>query len=157
MANWIWESGMRATTVAGVRVAKTEPLEILLVDDEIADLELMCNALRKEGYKVIPASSYLAGINTFRFHTGGFDLLITDVSLPENNGCELARDLLALQPRLKVLFVSAAAGAEVCRFYGMIGWEVHFLQKPVKRDKFLRLVRLILENHGDPALTLGAR
>jgi CheY-like chemotaxis protein len=47
----------------GVKVANRKPFEILVVDDEIADLELMCNALRKKGYKVIPASSYLAGIN----------------------------------------------------------------------------------------------
>ena len=55
---------MLTTTVRGVKVANREPFEILLVDDEIADLELMCHVLRKKGYKVIPASSYLAGINT---------------------------------------------------------------------------------------------
>lgn len=140
----------------GFRVKKRKRCEILLVDDEIADLELMCSTLRKDGHSVIPASGYLAGIHTFRLHKGGFDLFITDVSLPEKNGCELARNLLAMEPSLKVLFVSAAAGAEVCRFYGMLGPGLHFLEKPVRPDKFLRLVRLILGGREESVRAFGA-
>jgi hypothetical protein len=47
-------------------------------------------------------------VNTFRLHSGGFTLLVTAVSLPEKNGCELARILLGLQPDLKVLLVRGA-------------------------------------------------
>jgi DNA-binding response OmpR family regulator len=125
-------------------MAIQEHNEILVVDDELADLELMCNALRAEGYRVLPASGYRAGINTFVLHKGGIDLLVTDVALPEKNGCELATRLLAVQPDLKVLFVSGASGAEVCRYYGVLAPGMHFLEKPLKRDEFIRLVRLIL-------------
>jgi CheY-like chemotaxis protein len=121
------------------------PREVLVVDDELADLELMCGALRQEGYKVVPATSYLAAINTYGMHAGGFDLVVTDIALADQNGCELAKRLLALKPNLKVLFVSATSGAEVCRFYGLLGPGVHFLEKPLKRDAFTRMVRLIME------------
>jgi two-component system cell cycle sensor histidine kinase/response regulator CckA len=127
-------------------VPDSTPLEILVVDDELADLQLMCNILRRVGYTVVPASGYLAAINTFRLKSGRFALVVTDVSLPKKNGCELARALLALQPDLKVLFVSATSGAEVCRYYDMLGPGLHFLEKPFKRNEFLTLVRLILEN-----------
>jgi DNA-binding response OmpR family regulator len=119
--------------------------EVLVVDDELADLELMCGALREEGYKVVPASGFLAGTHTFRMHPGGFDLLVTDIALPEKNGCELAKNLMAMRPGLQVLFVSAASGAEVCRFYGILGPGVHFLEKPLNRDAFVRMVRLIMD------------
>jgi two-component system, cell cycle sensor histidine kinase and response regulator CckA len=119
--------------------------EILVVDDELTDLELMCKALRTAGHKAFPASGYRAGINTFQMHKGKFDLLVTAVSLPEANGCELAKNILAMLPGLSVLFVSRTSGAEVCRFYEMLGPGVHFLEKPFDADKFVRLVRLILE------------
>jgi two-component system OmpR family response regulator len=121
------------------------PKEVLVVDDELADLELMCGALRQEGYKVVPATGYLAALNTYSMHAGGFDLLVSDIALPDQNGCELAKKLLILNPNLQVLFVSAASGAEVCRFYGLLGPGVHLLEKPLKRDAFIRLVRLIMD------------
>ena len=62
---------------------------ILVVEDDLADLELICGALRKEGYRVLPASSYLAGVNTYSLHSGAIDLVITAVALPEKNSCEL--------------------------------------------------------------------
>jgi len=121
------------------------PREVLVVDDELTDLELMCGALRKEGYKVVPASGYLAALNTYGMHSGGFDLLVSAIALPDQNGCELAKKLLIFNPSLQVLFVSAASGAEVCRFYGLLGPGIHFLEKPLKRDAFIRMVRLIMD------------
>jgi DNA-binding response OmpR family regulator len=131
---------------------KLRQKEVLVVDHELGDLEMMCAELRKEGYKAFPASGYLAGINTFRLHSGKIDLLIVAVALPERNGCELARKILEIEPNLNVLFVSAFSGAEVCRFYGMLGPAMHFLGKPLKGDEFIRLVRLILGN----AVSAGA-
>lgn len=129
--------------------------EILVVDDELSDLEVMCSCLRREGYTVLPASGYLSGINTFAMHLGDIDLLVTAVALPERNGCEMAKRLLAIKPELKVLFVSGPAGAETCRFYGMLGQGLHFLEKPLKGDEFIRIVRLIMEP-GVPFRTMQA-
>jgi two-component system, cell cycle sensor histidine kinase and response regulator CckA len=137
-----------STTASRIRVLQMQnatPREVLVVDDELTDLELMCGALRKEGYRVVPASGYLAALNTYGMHAGGFDLLVSAIALPDQNGCELAKKLLTLSPGLQVLFVSAASGAEVCRFYGLLGPGIHFLEKPLKRDAFIRMVRLIIE------------
>ncbi len=130
--------------------------EVLVVDSDLVDLELMCKALRGAGYKVLPASGYLSAINTFGMHDGGIDLLVTAVALPEKNGCELVKQLQEGGSHLKVLFVSGPSGAEICRFYGMLGAGLHFLEKPLDRDEFIRLVRLILEPTV-PVRTLHAR
>jgi CheY-like chemotaxis protein len=126
-------------------VSDDESSEILVVDADPENLQLMCDALRREGCKVVPTSGYFAAVGTHRLHSGHFALLVTAVSLPKKNGCELARVLLALQPDLKVLFVSAPSGAEVCRYYRMQGPGLHFLEKPFKRAEFLDQARLILE------------
>lgn len=117
----------------------------MVVDHELADLEMMCRALRREGYKALPASGFLAGIHTFGLHQGDIELVVAAVALPTSNGCVLAKTMLAMKPNLKVLFVSATSGAEVCRFHGMLGPGLHFLEKPLRREEFIRLVRLILE------------
>jgi len=123
-----------------------ERREILVVDDEASDLSLMCNALRLEGYRVISASCYLEAFDSFRLHSGKFDLLVTDIALPYKNGCELAKTLLAIDPGLKVLLVSGLSGAEVLRYCRLHGQPATpFLQKPIDRDKFVKLVHEILE------------
>jgi DNA-binding NtrC family response regulator len=129
----------------GMADQNLEDRVVIVVDSDVGDLTLMSRALRGDGYKALPAISYLSGINTFRLHRGRVHLLVTAVALPEKNGCELAKDLMAADPDLKVLFVSAAAGAETCRYYGMLGEGVYFLEKPVQVDDFVKLVRLILE------------
>ena len=128
---------------------------ILIVENDHGDLDLMCKALRSQGYKVLPASGYLSGINTYGLHLNDIDLLVTAVALPEKNGCELARSLLAIDPNLKVLFVSGAAGAEIYRFFEVAGSGVHFLEKPLNAGEFVRVVRQILEP-AVPIRTMGA-
>lgn len=118
---------------------------ILVVDPDLADLERMCKLIRQQAHRAFPASSFLAGYNTFLLHSGEIDLLVTAVALPGQNGCELAKRLLEKMPDLKVLFVSHPSGAEICRYYGLLGERMYFLEKPFGEDEFRRMIRLILE------------
>jgi DNA-binding NtrC family response regulator len=124
-------------------MAQQEAKEIFLFDNEIADLELMCNALRKEGYKVLPTSGYRSGIHRFRLYSGCFDSLVTAVSLPSEASCELAKTLLALHPSLKVIFISSPSEAAVFHLDQILCQGVHFLETPLDLDEFISLVRLI--------------
>lgn len=118
---------------------------ILVVDDELEDRQFMRATLEAGGYRVLEASNYHSGVNTFAQHSHEIDLLITDVSLPETNGCELAKSILEIRPDLKVLLVSGHTGAEVCRFYGLTSLELHLLDKPFKPvDLLIRVYRVML-------------
>ena len=129
--------------------------KVLAVDDEAAELNLMCHALRGQNYGVFVAASYRDAINTFRMHHEEISLLITDVALPGRNGCELARDLLQIDPGLKVLFISGPTGAKICRFYNMPVTGQDFLQKPFGMDELLNRVGKIL-GLSVPIRTMGA-
>jgi two-component system, cell cycle sensor histidine kinase and response regulator CckA len=118
-------------------------VRILAVDDEIADLNLMCNVLRAENHTVFAAASYAEAIQIHRMRRGAIDLLVADVSLPDKNGCELALTLLETDPDLKVLFVSGATGTEVLKFSKIS--DVHLLEKPFGRAELVSRVRDILE------------
>jgi two-component system, cell cycle sensor histidine kinase and response regulator CckA len=118
---------------------------VLIVDDEEIDSTLMRRSLeRAGGFTVLEAKSYDAGFRVFAERGGEVDLLIVDVSLPGQNGLDLARSLLRKRPALKVLFVSGWVGAELLRSHGIVESDRHFLGKPFRPAELLERVRSVL-------------
>jgi len=122
----------------------TSKSTILVVDDEFAARKRMCSALRAGGYDALEARDYREALGVYRRYHDQIHLLLIDVSLPGNNGCELARAALALDPRVKVVLMSGPAGAEVCKFYGIPATDVHFLEKPFRPSTLLARVKYVL-------------
>jgi len=118
---------------------------ILVVDDESAQRDLIRGILRQEAYAVLEASDYDEALTVQKQHPGEIDLLLIDLRLPGGDGYGLSIELLAIEPHLKVLFVSGNAGAELCKFFNMPVTDVHFLQKPFQSTQLLQRVKLILE------------
>jgi two-component system, cell cycle sensor histidine kinase and response regulator CckA len=100
------------------------------VDDEQTDRELIRDILQRAGHIVLEASTYYGAIETFDQHSRQVDLLVTDVAMPDQNGCDLAKHLLMKTPELGILFVSGFVGGEVCKHYGIPMSDLHFLSKP---------------------------
>ncbi len=118
--------------------------KILIVDDEAALLNLMGATLAGCGYQVLYACSHRTAMNMFERHPGKVGLVVTDVSLPEKSGFELAEDLVALDSNIKVLFISGRAGAEVFKFHRMSVPEHHFLEKPFAMAALITCVKSIM-------------
>jgi DNA-binding response OmpR family regulator len=76
------------------------------------------------------------------------DLLITDLALPGKNGFQLAQALCQIRPKLKVLFTSAQAGAELNRYYGIHQNDLNFLAKPFQSTELIARVIHCLESGG---------
>ena len=123
---------------------------ILVVDDEEQQRDLMRRSLGRAGYTVLEASDFHAALAVQEKHLGEIDLLLIDLSLPGGNGYDLSKALLAVEPNLKVLFVSGLVGANMCKFFDMLVTDVHFLQKPFQSADLLRRVEFVL-NMADPA------
>lgn len=116
---------------------------ILLVDADPRDRQFMRRLLEEDGFTVIEAVDYWDAVDTHREHSGRIDLLLTALSLPSNNGYELARTLFRSDAHLKTLFVSAPAGAEVSPYYHMPITGQHMLAKPLSADALRERVRAI--------------
>jgi len=130
---------------------------ILAVDDEVSDRERMLEILQGQGYAVLAAGDFTQAVRVFRDSQDAIVLLIADISLPGKNGCDLAKELLAIKPDLKVLFVSGHVGLEVCRFYGLAPSDLHFLRKPFELEEFVARVREVLSsNQPVPGLRAAA-
>ena len=84
-----------------------KPRTVLVVEDDCSVLELFTIILEHHGYNVLSAGSApeaLAIANGWRGEP--IDLLITDLSMPSKNGDDLAIELCALLPELKVIYTS---------------------------------------------------
>ena len=79
-------------------------------------------------------------------HVSEIDLLVTDVTLPDINGCDLAYCLGAI---MKVLFVTGHAEDHAGVRTGVRGPRV--LRKPFSADELLRSIRLVLDAGPLPA------
>jgi PAS domain S-box-containing protein len=76
---------------------------ILFVDDEEPLAELGREMLESLGYKVVTKTNSLEALETFRADPLGFDLVITDMTMPGLSGEDLARELLAIRRGMPII------------------------------------------------------
>lgn len=79
---------------------------VLVVDDDAVVRRLVSGVLTRAGYHVIEAKGAKEALHIEQSRNGAIDLLLTDLSMPEVNGRELAEQIKARRP-IKVLFMSA--------------------------------------------------
>jgi CheY-like chemotaxis protein len=102
---------------------------ILLVEDEEAVRNLASRALRENGYTVFEAGAYEEAIELFDREGGRFDLVFSDVVLPDKSGIRLIDDLLSRRPDLQVL-VSSGYTDQKSQWPIIQEKGLKFLQKP---------------------------
>ncbi len=116
---------------------------ILLVEDEVAILEMTRRCLERLGYTVLAASTPNEALGLARKHEDKIALLLTDVIMPEMNGRDLSQSLEALQPSIKTLFMSGYT-ADVIALQGVLEEGVCFLQKPFSMADLSVKIREVL-------------
>ena len=117
---------------------------ILLVEDEEMVRNLVQAVLEEIGYTILEAHTVGEASSLCEQHQGSIDLLLTDVIMPHMSGRELAEQLKALRPQMKVLFMSGYTDDAVVR-HGVLTAEVEFLPKPFSADALERKVREVLD------------
>jgi PAS domain S-box-containing protein len=116
---------------------------ILLVEDEPALRMLANKVLQQLGYKVYAADNGVEALSVWEEHRSEVQLLLTDIVMPDGlNGIELAAQLSAEEPRLKVLYMSGYSAD----FAGVqLEDGVNFLPKPFNPGKLATVVRSVLD------------
>lgn len=82
-------------------------LRILLAEDDQVMREYLTRALERAGYAVAAVDRGTAAIPLLE--TEPFDLLLTDIVMPEMDGIELARRAAEMVPGLRVMFITGFA------------------------------------------------
>jgi two-component system cell cycle response regulator CpdR len=84
-----------------------QPIKILLAEDDNDMRRFLVKALQNAGYDVI---DYANGMEAYRrLREEPFELLLTDIVMPEMDGIELARRAAELDPDIKIMFITGFA------------------------------------------------
>ena len=116
---------------------------ILLVDDEPLVLLVVARLLRELGYVVLDAERPATALAIAEARTAPIDLLLTDVTMPQMNGRELADRLRSLFPGLPVVYMSAYA-AETVLADGTLPGTATILSKPFTTDELVATLGVVL-------------
>jgi CheY-like chemotaxis protein len=118
---------------------------VLLVDDEIALLQLAAESLQMLGYRVLTASNGKQALLKLA-EEKAIDLLFSDVVMPGGiNGFELAEQAVALSPELKVLLTSGYTEKAIIR-NGQARFSTNMLSKPYMQAELAHRVRAALDD-----------
>jgi PAS domain S-box-containing protein len=117
---------------------------ILLVEDEPAVRNVAIRVLMNQGYFVLAASNGEEALALAEKAGGAFDLILTDVVMPDMGGPALVGRLLESWPGTRVVYMSGYAEGDKVRA-GMQDPEISFLQKPFSADSLVFMVREVLD------------
>jgi CheY-like chemotaxis protein len=117
---------------------------ILLVEDEDGVRAAARRILAAHGYTVLEAFDGAEALTVAAGHAAVIDLLLTDVVMPRKTGPQVAAELLAQRPGLKVLYVSGYADEAIVPL-SLAGADTAFVQKPFTHDGLAAAVRELLD------------
>jgi CheY-like chemotaxis protein len=106
----------------------------MIVDDEHPLVALAEETLAELGYEPVGFASSLAALQAFRADPKRFDLVLTDETMPDLTGTELAREIRQLRPEISIILMSGYGGAQLSERAQAAG-VIEVLRKPlVRRD-----------------------
>jgi DNA-binding response OmpR family regulator len=117
---------------------------ILLIDDDPAQVATRQMILANAGHHVLVATNAPTAFGLLRSGTGNADveLIITDHFMPGTSGAELVKMLWEIKPATPIIVLSGAAEAEE-EYEGL---DVIFREKPIAPTELIELVKTILGN-----------
>nr|WP_321464944.1 Cache 3/Cache 2 fusion domain-containing protein [uncultured Desulfobulbus sp.] len=117
---------------------------VLLIDDEELITEVGQLILEGLGYEVTCRQNSLEAIELFKADPDAFDVVITDMTMPNMTGAQLAQELLAIRPELPILICSGFSERVSREQAKGIGIR-YFLRKPITLFEISHKVRAALD------------
>ncbi len=118
---------------------------ILLIDDEEPIIDLERRILERLGYKITPISDSQKALEEFSAQPQGFDLVITDMTMPKITGDQLAQRLMDINPLIPVILCTGFNEAITEEKALAMGID-KFVMKPIVKNDLADAVRTVLDN-----------
>ncbi|MCP4687214.1 MAG: response regulator, partial [Desulfobacterales bacterium] len=139
----LWKAKNNKTGLAGGAE------RILFVDDEKPTVDSIGEFLTYLGYEIIGKTSSLEALETFRADPDGFDLVITDQTMPKMTGGELARKILKIRPDTAIILCTGYSDVMDEHGARILGVR-KFIMKPFVTDAFSSTIRKVLDERKKP-------
>jgi DNA-binding response OmpR family regulator len=121
---------------------------ILVVDDDAQVRSFLATLLETDGYGVLQASNGREAQALCLETT--FDLVITDLVMPEQEGLETIHVIRRKWPRVPLVAISGAFGGAYLEFARKLGADAMF-RKPFDADTILREIRRLIRQSNEPS------
>ncbi|MFP4379702.1 MAG: response regulator [Candidatus Sumerlaeia bacterium] len=117
---------------------------ILIIDDDESVRDVLEYILTESGHEVEQADDGTTGLD--RFHDKRYDLIITDILMPEKEGIEMIREIRQLDPDIRIIAISGGGSLHAEEY---LNFAVKFgasatLTKPIDRALLLQKIDEIL-------------
>ena len=133
------------TRAMRLKPAPPRPASVLVVDDEELVRKFVERVLREAGYTTATASDGPEALEVAAT-LDGFDILVTDVMMPQMTGDELARRIRVSSPGIKVLYLTGFSD-RLFKEKVTLWADEAFLDKPCSVKGLMQAVSLLLFGH----------
>ena len=117
---------------------------ILVVDDEVPVARMFCGLLKSLGYSVAMSTSSIEALALFRTKPNDFDLVITDMTMPNMTGDRLAIELMKIRPDIPVILCTGYNKKISDESASEMGIKA-FVYKPIVKADLAKTVRKVLD------------
>jgi PAS domain S-box-containing protein len=121
---------------------------ILFVDDEAPIAKMGAMNLERLGYAVTPRTSSVEALELFRSRSNDFDLIITDMTMPNLTGDKLSVELMRIRPDIPVIICTGYSNIISKERAEKIGIKA-FVHKPIAKAELAKTVRNVLDEAKD--------
>ena len=118
---------------------------ILVIDDEDMLRDVLKEVLEMVGFSALFASSGRAGIQLFEENRGRVQLILMDILMPEMSGLETHKEIKAIDPDMKFIFMSGFPDKDALSLRELVG-EYVFVKKPFSVKEIVSHIKQVLEN-----------
>ncbi len=119
------------------------PENILVVEDDINMQKALLTTFKRAGYDVTICPDAFAGIKEFQ--KGGYQLVVTDMKMPDKSGIELLTEIMDDDPRMPVIMITGAGTIDTA-VDAMKKGAFDYILKPFSPEKIETLIRRALDS-----------
>jgi PAS domain S-box-containing protein len=121
---------------------------ILFIDDEPAIVNMGKQILKSLGYDVTTRTSSIEALELFKAQKDRFDLVITDMTMPQMTGDNLSRELMSIRPDIPVILCTGFS-TRIDEKQAMDMGIRAFVSKPILKSEIAETIRGVLDENSD--------
>lgn len=127
--------------------SQRKPSSVLLIDDDKDILTVLRHSLDIKGVNAFGFTNPALAVEHFKNNAANYDIVVTDIRMPEMSGFEVARAVKEIRPDIKIAFITAfeISKSEFEKVLPSTKVDA-FITKPVKSETFVEIIKEVMQH-----------